>query len=368
MRAASIVVAVPVPLSVVPCTWCQLSRCAETITTSSGFSVPRSVAITLCSAIGPARNSFGMSNSQTTGLPPSTSASSVSKWSACTAISGHVGTASSSFIAVWWLPNTRTRVGNVLSGSPARYTNPSAPGRLQRLADRASRPPLADHPGAVVLGEVRFGRLRHGEHGALLRPLGAGRPRLGGDVHVERPRAHDAALPRPVVPGELPLTPLLEFDLEPHRRELGLRPLAAAREVVGAGQAVADLRGEVAQDAHRFAALDALRDDALGDERIERRRCGDGLDRRRLRGGGGQQQPRRQRERERRAKRHHAGSSGDWATGYLLSHGPRCEDRPGPDCVAVCAFGRARLGPTGQKAPQPGGHWEKVPHDPQARR
>ena len=40
MRIASIMVSVPVPLSVAPCAPSQESKCAESITYSSGFSVP----------------------------------------------------------------------------------------------------------------------------------------------------------------------------------------------------------------------------------------------------------------------------------------------------------------------------------------
>ena len=40
IRMASIIVSVPVPLSVAPCAASQESKCADSITYSSGFSVP----------------------------------------------------------------------------------------------------------------------------------------------------------------------------------------------------------------------------------------------------------------------------------------------------------------------------------------
>ena len=69
MRAASRVVAHPVPLSVVPVAPSHESMWPPTITYSSGLSVPGMSARTLYSLIGPFLKKLRMSNSRVTGLP-----------------------------------------------------------------------------------------------------------------------------------------------------------------------------------------------------------------------------------------------------------------------------------------------------------
>ena len=71
MRAASIVTALPVPLSWAPCEPgpSQESRCAERITTSSGSSLPRISAIVSKTGIGPSTKQWSRSTSASTGCP-----------------------------------------------------------------------------------------------------------------------------------------------------------------------------------------------------------------------------------------------------------------------------------------------------------